>query len=354
MSTTKEGLKNIAVVTGDVTMDWNIAGTRSGKAGGSGWTSEGCTRAYWQRGGALRLADLVETVGKQIQSNEDANWEVRQTAASKRRIRPSDEGYHHSFAMWSPSKYGLKSPLDKEKPAWRVEEFLGLDRQDDRSGKAAWKKVVNDSPDAGLIVLDDAGLGFRDCPEFWPESIMSDRQGPPPWILLKMAKPVAQGPLWEHLHANSADRLIVLMTINDLRLTEVQISRELSWERTAQDLVWELVHNPRINALSHCAHVVVSFDTAGAVLLSRLNDEVSPRGAIRHEGRLFFDPRVVEGMWNQRYPGGMIGYTSCLAAGLARQIMLSPDKPDIKEGIEITLFFSFLPGKGLAFNQMYF
>lgn len=40
------------------------------------------------------------------------------------------------------------------------------------------------------------------------------------------------------------------MTVNDLRGTEVQISRELSWERTAQDLAWELVHNPRVNGLS--------------------------------------------------------------------------------------------------------
>jgi hypothetical protein len=40
------------------------------------------------------------------------------------------------------------------------------------------------------------------------------------------------------------------MTINDLRLTEVQISRALSGERTAQDLARELHQNPQINALS--------------------------------------------------------------------------------------------------------
>ncbi len=56
-----------------------------------------------------------------------------------------------------------------------------------------------------------------------------------PWILLKMARPLAQGPLWEHLHRDFSDRLIVVATVDDLRLSEVQISRELSWERTAQD-----------------------------------------------------------------------------------------------------------------------
>ena len=96
-----------------------------------------------------------------------------------------------------------------------------------------------------------------------------------PWILLKMARPLAQGPLWEHLHQNFSDRLIVVATVDDLRLSEVQISRELSWERTAQDIFWELIHNPCVNSLSHCAHVVISFGTAGAILLSRQEEKES-------------------------------------------------------------------------------
>src|SRR5262249_42847114 len=120
-----------------------------------------------------------------------------------------------------------------------------------------------------------------------------------------------------------------------LRLTEVQISRDLSWERTAQDLAWELVHNPRVNALSHCAHVVISFNTAGAVLLSRPQArEEAANGRAAPQCRLFFDPQVPEGMWGQDYPGGMIGYTSCLTAGIARQLILLPDQPNINQGIQ--------------------
>jgi hypothetical protein len=39
-------------------------------------------------------------------------------------------------------------------------------------------------------------------------------------------------------------------------------------------------------------------------------------------------------MWEKDYPGGMIGYTTCLSAGLARQLMLSPNQPDIAAGIQ--------------------
>ena len=65
-----------------------------------------------------------------------------------------------------------------------------------------------------------------------------------------MSRPIADGPLWAHLREHHARRLIAVLRVNDLRLAEVQISRELSWERTAQDIFWELIHNPRVKALA--------------------------------------------------------------------------------------------------------
>ena len=122
----------------------------------------------------------------------------------------------------------------------------------------------------------------------------------------------------------------MVATVDDLRLSEVQISRELSWERTAQDIFWELIHNPCVNSLSHCAHVVISFGPAGAILLSRQEGKDQPA----FQCSLFFDPKGIERMWEKEYPGGMVGYTTCLAAGLARQWMLSPTHPDIHLGIQ--------------------
>ncbi|HXF41123.1 MAG TPA: ATPase, partial [Blastocatellia bacterium] len=260
---TKNSAK-VIVVTGDVTMDWNLARTRRSDNGGAAWNADDSTRIYWQRGGAALLADLIAAVADGLRGKGD--YPVRQMNAPSEETRPGDARFHHSYAMWSLHDYDVKSSRDKNKPlkSWRVEKFLGLDKSDadPSTVSAGWKHVQDDTPDAEIIVLDDADLGFRDHPDLWPKALTSGHR---PWILLKMARPVAEGRLWDHLHKNLADRLIVVMSVNDLRLTEVQISRELSWERTAQDLAWELVHNPRVNALSHCAHVVISFDTAGAL-----------------------------------------------------------------------------------------
>ena len=319
---------NVIVVTGDVTMDWNLARTRRSDSGSAAWNADDCTRAYWQRGGAALLADLIQAVVSRLKQEGKADYSLREMGAPRDQALSGDPQFHHSYAMWSLFDYDVKTARDKNKPpqAWRVQEFLGLDRCAIAASleKDEWKRVQNDTAEADIVVLDDADLGFRDDPAFWPKALSSDRR---PWVLLKMARPVARGKLWEHLRSNCADRLIVVMSVNDLRLTEVQISRELSWERTAQDLAWELVHNPRINALSRCAHVVVSFDTAGALLLS--TQEEGPPGC-----QLFFDPAVIEGMWAQTYRGGMIGYTSCLTTGIARQLMLLLDGPGIAGGVQ--------------------
>jgi hypothetical protein len=283
------------------------------------------TRACWQRGSSGLLADLVEEIAAGLQQAGGPTFNILQTTAPRGQFQTSTAAarYDQLFAIWSLYKYGEKPPFDKEQPAWRIEETLGLDRAGDASRD--WQKVIDDTADADLVILDDGDQGFRERAELWPLAIQPGT-GSRPWVLLRMSSPVAQGALWDNLRKEHADRLIVVTSADDLRLTEVQISRELSWERTAQDLFWELVHNPCINALSYCAHVAVLFGEAGAVLLSREKDTLTCR--------LFFDPKVIEGMWEQDYPGGIIGFTTCIAAGIARQLMLSPLKPDISQGIQ--------------------
>jgi hypothetical protein len=236
-----------------------------------------------------------------------------------------DDQFHHSYAIWAP--FETEARDTKLKKVWRVQEFLGQTRaRTDISVSDKWEKVVDAPLDPDLIILDDAALGFRDNPEYWPHALLSDNSRP--WILLKMARPVADGKLWHHLQRNHANKLVVVITANDLRChTEVHISRQISWERTAQDVVWELLFNPHVNALTRCAHVVVSFDTAGAVLLSRKADNTI-------DAVLFFDPNVMEGEWEDQIKGYMTGYITCLTAGIARDLMVNTSEPNLPCGIQ--------------------
>ena len=322
----EQQVKKIVVVTGDVTVDWNIARIQRRDVPAHVWNAEDLTRASYQRGGAAMLAGLVKEVARDLGKPGRANFGVRETDVPQGSISPGDDQFHHSYATWAPYKLD-EGDLRQKRMVWRVQEFLGLDRAGtDMSAPSDWKKVVADPANPDLIILDDADLGFRDHQEYWPRALSGTNSKP--WVLLKMARPVAEGKLWHHLQQNHADQLVVVMTANDLRRhTGVHISRQISWERTAQDLVWELLYNPNVNAITRCLHVVVSFDTAGAILLSRKSGDTL-------DAILFFDPKVMEGEWGRHHKGYMIGYTTCLTAGIARELMLNTSAPNMPCGIQ--------------------
>jgi hypothetical protein len=299
-------------------MDWNIATTLGTRGAISYWSQGIYSSIFWQRGGAAQLADMIEAISKKPPA--DRQYVVRQMDMPRKEVFPSDKRYHHSYTMWTPFKYSEKAP--HEKPAWRVEHFLGIDRSTEDAGLAM--KVIDDDPSAELVVLDDGGLDFRNQEALWPKALHGRKK--PAWVVLKMAQPVARGPLWDRLVNDFSERLIVITTVNDLRQTAVQISRDISWERTAQDVSWELTYNPHANSLSRCAYLIVSFNSAGAILLSWKSGRV--------KATLFFDPFALEGEWERQYPGQIVGYTSCLTTAIVRQMMLDPKQPDFARGIQ--------------------
>jgi len=320
------------VVTGDVTIDWNLARINRGTSKELTWKPDDSTHACWQRGGAALLADLIADIAKDLEGDFDHNYSLFQPEAPIAPVDPTNPRYHHSYAIWSPHK-------DERQMVWRVEEFLGIDKSTvTPEQRSVGISIIDDPPCVDLLVIDDAAMGFRENKEIWPGCLLNLKNRP--WIILKMSQPIGQGPLWEHLLNHFSDRLIVLTTVSDLRRTEVQISKGLSWERTAQDVIWELMHNPKINTLSRCACVVVSFGAAGAVIHTKSpieQDATKPAESTFGISQLVFDPGVIEGVWEANHPGGMIGYTTCLVGGIARQIMISPDLADIESGVQTGL-----------------
>ncbi|MGA2146245.1 MAG: hypothetical protein ABSH49_14920 [Bryobacteraceae bacterium] len=113
------------------TLDWNLARSRGPEAQGPAREAEVCSRIGWQRGGAALLADLIEGVAAQIRGR--AAYEIRQPASPRRtgaagdtHIGPEDPRFHHSYASWLSYPDATAKGFEKEKPAWRVSEFLGL------------------------------------------------------------------------------------------------------------------------------------------------------------------------------------------------------------------------------------
>ena len=287
------------VIAGDVTLDWNLAGSKDDYE--APWRAATRMTGYCQRGGAALLGELVARVAD--------GFDVRRIEVPDADLRPDAERYHHSYALWREHPGGT----------WGMEMSLGFDSARRTDGGPPVHKPEADPAAVDLAVVDDAGLGFRDDPELWPRAI---REGTASWVLAKLANRVGEGPLWTEL-VKQPERVVVVVGINDLRLSDVQVSRELSWERTAEDLLRELLHNPSLSALAGCAHVIVSFGPTGALLLSG-GDAC----------KLFFDRRAIEGTWFEEHPGRTMGYTSCLTAAVAHEVLRDPGRPVLGDAIQ--------------------
>ena len=214
------------IVTGDVTVDWNIVLVEQVDEMGEIWNPEDKTRACPQRGGSALLADLIEKITVDLQKERQVATRLFQTGAASQPGSPIDPAYNHAYAVWD--RFPLEKN-DRKNKAWRVKQYMGLDRASTEAGSTAlsWRLTQNDPDAAAVVVLDDANLGFRDNPELWPTCIRTPQNHKRPWVVLKTARPVAHGKLWDHLVKHFADHLITIVSVNDQRSKEDQISRKL-------------------------------------------------------------------------------------------------------------------------------
>jgi hypothetical protein len=305
-------LKNI-VIAGDVTIDWNLICFQPTADATSLWNSNNTARACLQPGGAAMLSKLVETL---CASASTLPTQIFAPLLPESAISSGDRCFNHSYAIWA--QLG-----EKDKKGWRVSQFLGTDPASVEVGP----RFGEDLDTADLIVLDDANLGFRGNPSHWPKALQNPESQA--WIVLKLSHPVAQGGLLEYLTSHFPERVIAVVSADDLRLSNAQISRGLSWERIAQDTLWELSYNPSLSLLSKCGHVVVSYQTDGAVLLSRTDQGLTCQ--------LIFDPNTIENGRSAGYKGGMVGYNTCLTAAIAWSLINQEGRAALLSGIHAGL-----------------
>jgi len=98
--------------------------------------------------------------------------------------------------------------------------------------------------------------------------------------------------LWWHVHQNSelCKRTVAMLNVRDVR-GSAPISTNLSWERTAQDTLFEFERNEKLKPFLKFGHVIVRFGLTGALLIS--NSESSGQRCT-----LFFDPEKSDADWS--------------------------------------------------------
>ena len=293
--------KPVLAVAGDVTVDWllavpAVAGSADLQAAYQ-WETRGAAGLSAQPGGAALLATLAAAA---IGGAARVEGPVLPPGVL---LDPTDGRLARTYSLWQPHP----SSVGGREVAWRMHRFLGF-----RPGTEAAPPASAGAGVVSCVVLDDAGLGFRDEPASWPWVIGNQRATAQ--IVLKMAAPIGTGALWEHLVAGHADRLTLYVAAGDLRKGDAAIGQPLSWERLAGEVAAAVRTDPR---LARPARVVVSLGLAGAVLVER-------DGA----ATLIFDPLHQEGDWERLHPGTPTGLGTCVAATLALAAVGNPTELD--------------------------
>ncbi len=217
-------------------------------------------------------------------------------------------GDGHAVALWRPY------PVERgsKKSVWRVAAPLGYG-EPPKDARTAKMTIAEGQPRPSILVLDEAGFHFRsvDNRACW---LLRDRAAAEPrWIVLKMARPLAQGDLWHELISQFSIKLVCVISAEDLRSECVSVTQGLSWERTVEDVCAAVEKNPVLKGLSNCRHLIVRFKSDGALWLHREADDVLER-------TLIFDPAGAEGMWDDRHDGKVIGYSSAMTVAIARAL----------------------------------
>lgn len=210
---------------------------------------------------------------------------------------------------------------------YRVKRFLGFTGP--ASGQPKLLPIDQDDENAQMIIIDDENNGFNTNPDFWPLALKA--KGKKPLVLYKMNNPIQATALWQTLEENHLKNTIVIINADDLRAKGVNISKSLSWEKTAQDFVWQINNNPGLSFLANCCHLIVPFGLEGAIYY---RNEGTP------ESYLYFLPYEFEGGSVKETQGKMFGLTSCFVAGLARSIVAGSDSKEdlpaaISDGIRV-------------------
>ncbi|TAQ89075.1 hypothetical protein B7494_g2586 [Chlorociboria aeruginascens] len=172
------------------------------------------------------------------------------------------------------------------------------------------------------------------------------RDSRPRVLLYHMALPLGVGALWDAVRRGpygkdrnqDPEKLIVVVSADDLRAEGIELSHGLSWEKTCEDFVENLGSNGKLDTLVTCANLIVLFGCDGVIY---------HRGRQMLEPTLFFDPLSAEGRFIRRNIGPVPGLVEAFIAGLATKIAQSPEAP-LDDGIK----YGFSAARHLAKSEI--
>lgn len=287
--------KNI-LVTGDFIVDRNMLPGQRRFASDDPQTGTILADMF---GGSLLTYSLVNSIIDGSESNKvSCHFDLEEPQLKE---FVSSYPARTAYSLWTKRK---------EDFGWKVEEIKGYGFSDAVTLNHPYKRKDTSSSN-GWIIIDDGNLGFRNDEELWPDFTGK-------MVILKCSYPFIEGKLFQRLTSmeQKPAELIIVVTLTNLRKSDVKISKDISWEQTALDITAELNRNNKLSILLKSDHLVVMIGASGAL---HFQNKQNMKGT---EISLVFDPSHIEGEWEIATPL-LPGAGCCFLAALSHSLAVS-------------------------------
>jgi hypothetical protein len=162
-----------AIVTGDITLDWNLYRRQGPQHPGALWEPDFGTKNCLTWGGAVQLREIIA-------ASVRGRARVPKPELTEGDKVPGRAPFWHSYSKceeFPKEKQNKgKGGGDKNAPqAWRIREFIGLEETIAHSTFPP-RNLFMESDDGGadLVVVDNANQGFSELRKIWPKSLIND------------------------------------------------------------------------------------------------------------------------------------------------------------------------------------
>ncbi len=287
--------KSKVLVTGDVVID-HLYHTSPQHDDGMNWELYPALQTTLVPGGAFVLTDFVK---------EAVNFQKLKAEVVGQKVPDDLQGTEARKMV--QAKILLKQYKSEDKKEFiRVEKYYGYTAPSEKA--PAIPSIDGNAENINLVILDDGGNGFRNSESNFPACIDDDKTR----LIYKMSRPLTSGKLWEKVKSRKEDWVLILQAKDIRQCNNVHVSKALSWERTAMEMVYQLKRNASLSELQKAPYLIIIFGADGALLISHKTDE---------KPLLIFDPENLEGGFASSLNGTGLSTGSAFAASLSANLL---------------------------------
>ena len=245
----------------------------------------------------------------------------------------------------------IKNCNDKNQTSRHIDQFLGFS-DSLHEEKMNRLPLDPDLKDIDMVIIDDADKGLRKTENDWIDQLKKGETNEKIIIIHKINGPFNENKLIQKLGDNFGNQCIAVINADDLREQGLELSKQLSWDKTIEDFFTSFPYHSDLEDLRKYGAIIVRFNLEATLVLFN-SPTSSSNETEKFDYYLFYDPNKYEGQTMDETNGNMQGFTIAFVATLCKRFLHPIPVQNIKaKDIERYSFLSAIQPAMAASNSL--